>query len=125
MTITLTKEQAEIILTTLEWSKFAEDVEPLDDEEKLFNEKIDQIENKIQIAIVEDSRRIKMTYEEAYKQQQKYIESKFNDYKGVVDSYGEDNIPNDVMARWFLIREIKKSFDEINELTQMDDIIES
>ena len=66
-----------------------------------------------------------MTYEEAYKQQKKYIESKFNDYKKVVDSYGEDNIPNDVMARWFLIREIKKSFDEIEELTQMDDIIES
>lgn len=66
-----------------------------------------------------------MTYEEAYKQQQKYIESKFNDYKGVVQSYGDDNIPNDVMARWFLIREIKKSFDEIEELTENGDKIES
>lgn len=66
-----------------------------------------------------------MNYEEAFKQQQNYINSKFNDYKGVVDSYGENNIPNDVMARWFLIREIKISLDEIEELTQMDDIIES
>lgn len=66
-----------------------------------------------------------MTYEEAYKQQQKYIESKFNDYKGVVQSYGDDIIPNDVMARWFLIREIKKSFDEIEELTENGDKIES
>jgi hypothetical protein len=64
-----------------------------------------------------NERRIKMTYEEAYKQQQEYIESKFNDYKRVVESYGENNIPNDVMARWFLIREIKISFDEIEEIT--------